>query len=274
MALGDASQLQSAILNLGLNARDAIRDTGRIVFSTSHRMIDGDEPGGEGPDVKPGLYAQITVTDNGEGMGEETLGHIFEPFFTTKEVGKGTGLGLAVVYGCVTAHHGGVQVQSEPGGGTTVRLLIPAAEDRQEQEPEPPEEPREGAGRVLVIDDEPGVCRFAERVLRSAGYEVRGFTDPAEAREHLAADPDGADLVLLDMVMPEIPGPDLYADLRAIRPGLVVVFTSGYSRAETPPGLLADPNVTFLRKPFDVVQLTQAVGRALAPKETDEHPGR
>ncbi|MCO5171356.1 MAG: response regulator, partial [Planctomycetes bacterium] len=257
----DRAQLEQVIVNLAVNARDAMPRGGRLTIST--RQAPGDPP-----------RVVLTVSDTGEGMSPEVLAHIFEPFFTTKEVGRGTGLGLSMVYGIVKQSGGDVQVRSAPGAGTTFELAFPAAAD----DPAPagqrkPTAPVPGGREtVLVVEDEDAVRQLVREVLSGRGYHVLEAARGEQAID-LAAGRDGPiDLVLSDVVMPGINGRDLVERLTALRPGLRVLFMSGHSgdllaRAEV------EPWATVLEKPFTPDHLSGAVGAPRGPGGAPPPPG-
>ncbi|HYM02344.1 MAG TPA: PAS domain S-box protein [Stellaceae bacterium] len=258
-ALADPNQIETALLNLILNARDAMPQGGHITIETSNAEI----VAGDG-ELTPGTYATLSVADTGQGMSEEVLAHVFEPFFTTKEVGKGTGLGLAQVYGFIEQSSGHVQIESRVGVGTTVRLFLPRAAGAVGLSDATPmrEEQYRGNERVLVVEDDQGVRDFAVSVLRELGYQVLEASNGDAALELLRSTPD-IDLLFTDVVMPgELGGADLAKAAREQRPGLTVLFTSGYTTR------LADREweagiVDFLRKPYRSIDLAARVRAVL-----------
>ncbi|NLF17152.1 MAG: response regulator, partial [Lentisphaerae bacterium] len=269
--LGDESQVHSALLNLGLNARDAMPQGGRLCVATRdvHIAPGDDRLGDDG--VTPGDYVEIRVSDTGTGIPESVRPRIFEPFFTTKEPGKGTGLGLASVYGCVRGHGGSITVASRVGAGTTFTILLPqhpaAAADATR--------PREaaavaalGKAHVLVVDDEAGVRDYTTRVLGRLGYAVTACSDGRAALACCRVRPGGYDLVVLDLVMPELGGADTFHALRAMDPGLAVLLISGYDRNAGVDALLRDGARGFLSKPFAARELSMAVAACLAAPST------
>jgi PAS domain S-box-containing protein len=254
----DPSQLQQVVLNLVVNARDAMPGGGRITIETANADIGEDDPA-----IEPGRYVSLTVRDTGEGIDEQTIGRIFEPFFTTKESGKGTGLGLATVYGIVKQSGGYVVVDSELGHGTAfsiflprvheARVALPAHEPLAVQEPDPEPEATE---TVLLVEDEDVVRRLVKQVLEQSGYAVLEARDGAQALE-LGRDRP-VDLLLTDMVMPKLGGVEVAAALRKVRPELKVLYMSGYAEGALAPGALG-PATTLLEKPFSFATLTEKV---------------
>ncbi|HEY6060180.1 MAG TPA: PAS domain S-box protein, partial [Gemmatimonadales bacterium] len=225
----DASQLEQVIMNLAVNARDAMPGGGRITIATINAVLDP-ELAREHPDVPPGAWVRLTVSDTGEGMTPEVKAHLFEPFFTTKEVGKGTGLGLATVYGIVHQSGGFITVDSEPDCGTRFVIFLPAAE-APEQEPAPAvaEPAAAGSGTVLLVEDEAGVRRLAREVLSRYGYRVLEAGDGNEALRVAGAYEGPIDLLLTDVVMPGMSGAELAERFHALRPEAAVLYASGYA---------------------------------------------
>ena len=257
--IGDPSQLQNALLNLGVNARDAMPGGGRLTFSTRNIDLTGDKDCCRHWELESGAYVEISVTDTGEGMDEETLKSIFEPFFTTKQTTKGTGLGLAAVYGTVNSHHGGIEVTSTPGTGSTFRVYLPLG-----RKPTPSlpveESPREQAsGRILVIDDEEILIQTVSAILRKDGYDTVTCTDSSAGIEMYRESPGSIDLVLLDMIMPGMGGPEVFRALKEINPAVCVLIMSG-ATANHEVQDLADAGARgFLAKPFRPRDLSRRV---------------
>ena len=247
----DASQMEQIIMNLAVNSRDAMPNGGKLVIETRNADLDQTYTASH-PLMKPGAYIQLTVSDSGTGMDEETQSHIFEPFFTTKEKGKGTGLGLATVYGIVKQSGGFIWVYSELGKGTSFKIYIPRVDQAEEQPgaPEPTGELPTGTETVLLTEDEQDVREIAREFLESGGYKVVEAKDASEAIE-LARQHNGAiDLLVTDMVMPGMTGQELAVHLQREYPGLCIVFMSGYSEHAATEMANADPSVRLLSKPF------------------------
>ena len=220
MVEGDPSQIEQMILNLCVNARDAMPDGGRLTLETENVRIDGRYREAH-PWAKAGRYVLLTVSDTGEGMSADVKERIFEPFFTTKQQGSGTGLGLATVYGVVEQHGGMIHVYSELGEGTAFKVYLPvverlASEVGQRVVADAPG----GRETILLAEDEELVRRVVSKILRRGGYEVRAAADGVEALEYFARSPENIDLVLLDVVMPNLGGPDVYRKMAEVRPGL------------------------------------------------------
>jgi PAS domain S-box-containing protein len=260
--LVDRGQIEQVLLNLAVNARDAMPDGGQLSLSTRDVVLDEAEAAGR-LDAAPGTYVRLTVADTGVGMDEPTLSRIFEPFFTTKEAGKGTGLGLATVYGIVRQSHASIRVRSEVGRGTTFEIDFPAlAQPRADSEtPRAPSPARRGHESVLVVEDEPALRAITARLLTSAGYDVQVAADATEADARFE-ERGGFDLLVTDVVMPGVNGRQLARRLRARVPSLCVLFMSGYSE-----GIFDDDgaldDVQLLPKPFSAQTLGAAVRSAL-----------
>jgi two-component system, cell cycle sensor histidine kinase and response regulator CckA len=260
--LSDASQIEQVILNLVVNARDAMAERGGVVHvSAGSAELTGAEEG-ISPPLGHGRYAMLAVADTGTGISEKVIPHIFEPFFTTKEDGLGTGLGLSTVYGIVVQSGGGIDVRSQTGLGTTFTVYLPAVEEAGDEEhlvEEAHPVPRQGSETILLVEDEPAVRELVRRVLEATGYRVLSAGRPSEA-ELVLAEEDGVDLLLTDVVMPEMSGYDLAARALEQRPELRTMFMSGYSHSATG-SQQADGEL--LQKPFSTDELTRAVRRTL-----------
>jgi two-component system, cell cycle sensor histidine kinase and response regulator CckA len=261
----DRGQLEQVIVNLAVNARDAMPRGGRLTIETANVDLDGTYVGTHS-EVTPGPHAMLAVSDTGTGMDPETLAHIFEPFFTTKETGRGTGLGLATVYGIVRQSGGHIWVYSEPGRGTTFRLYFPRAEVTSTPEPaEPaPRLPVSGDETILVAEDEEILRALIEVILRRLGYTVILAPDADRALE--VASERRIDLLITDIVMPGQSGFDLAASVRAMAPDVGVLYMSGYTAAALEShGRRADGQI-LLQKPFAPTTLGEAVRSALAAR--------
>ena len=259
---GDASRLQNALLNLGLNARDAMPDGGVLRFETASVETDASNE-----NAGSRRFVRVRVVDTGIGMTEEQLQHVFEPFFTTKEPGKGTGLGLASVYGTLTAHNGTVDVVSRHGGGAVFSLYFPQIQPEAvaKGSPDEPDAPEAG-GHILVADDETLVLASLRRVLTSMGYEVTTCVNGLEAVETMRSTPDAFDLVLLDLMMPEMYGNEALQHIRNIRPDIPVVIMSGHTvRAGTEIGI-PDGASSYIVKPFAKQDLASVLASHLQRK--------
>lgn len=262
---GDPNQILNALLNLGLNGRDAMAEGGELRFATAAVELSGAACQMATGALAPGAYVRVSVTDSGCGMDTGCRSRLFEPFFTTKPKGKGTGMGLAAVYGTMQSHRGGIDVQSEPGYGSTFSLYFPLhAHPVESVEDTEPGSCAEGAGEtILVADDEAIIRDMLDEVLREAGYTVVLCRDGREAlayfREHHAA----VALVILDMVMPEMNGRDAYRAMREIAPDARVILVSGYSIDREAQAMLDEGALAHVQKPFRQDVVLDAVRTAL-----------
>ena len=259
----DPTQIEQVLLNLCINARDAMPRGGRLVIETENVNIDT-EYCRLHPFTFPGNYVRVTVSDTGIGMDAATLEHIFEPFFTTKEPGRGTGLGLATAFGIVKQHGGFLNVYSEPGQGSVFRVCFPAVQVKADVVSKLEEEAvRGGTETILLAEDHEGVLETACSALKSLGYRVLPVPDGGAALDLFRRQAGAIDLVLLDVVMPHLNGPEAYALMEVLRPGLPVVFTSGYT-AETPAFTdVVKRGIPILPKPYSSSQLARKVREAL-----------
>ncbi len=267
--MADCNQLNQVIINLAVNARDAMPDGGRLAVRTKN-ISERDSQRLTDPGIVVGQYVMIEVQDTGSGMPPEVMAKIFEPFFTTKDVGKGTGLGLSTVYGIIKQTGGYVFVDSAPDEGTTFRVYLPRyiateKECRDEPKPVPVERAKDltGHGRVLIVEDEDAVRIFATEALRRQGYEVLQACDGLEALDVLEACNSEVDLVVSDVKMPEMDGPTLYQELRKTNPTIKFVFVSGYADDAFSTTLDADADYTFLQKPYTLAQIATVVKQQL-----------
>jgi PAS domain S-box-containing protein len=263
--LADAGMLEQVIVNLAVNARDAMPRGGSLAIAAEARAVSADEARAH-PDAEPGRYVCLSVRDTGCGMDEATLKRVFEPFFTTKEAGKGTGLGLATVYGIVTQHRGWVTVKSSPGKGTVFSIYLPALSESAAPAASAArtEPPRGGEETILLVEDEPAVRNTLTMYLGRFGYQVLQAVNGVQALEVWALHSQKIQLLLTDMVMPEgLSGLDLAEKLRASRPGLPVIVTSGYSTELVEDAGAKLGEVTFLAKPCSPTELASAVRKCL-----------
>ena len=259
----DPGAIEQVLMNLVTNARDAMPSGGTVAISTEPATLDRDAVLRTGC-VNPGAYTVVRVRDTGIGMDDDTMRRIFEPFFTTKSVGSGTGLGMAMVYGLMTQHGGRVNVSSEVGKGTTVTLYFPAVAAPERVAPNP--ETRRATGgseTILVVEDEPGLRRAAQRVLAKHGYNVLVAENGTKALEILAATNGQVRLVLTDVVMPEMGGPQLYKAIRAMGKRMPVLFSSGYTARDVEEAAALEPGLPFLNKPWSVQEILGRVREVL-----------
>ena len=270
----DQNQLESAILNLAVNARDAMPSGGKLTIETQNTFLDESYVARD-VEVRPGQYVLISVSDTGSGMSQATLARVFEPFFTTKEIGRGTGLGLSMVYGFVKQSGGHVTIYSEEGQGTAVKLYFPrhhSTEERPGGEADEQEHPiASGDEVVLVVEDNPDVRTFSVASLSELGYRVLQAGDAEAALTVLRSD-QRVDLLFTDVVLPGRTGRELADEAAKLRPGLKVLFTTGYSRNAIVHHGRLDPGVRLLQKPFTFDQLASRLREVL--DESDASQGR
>ena len=261
----DRSQLNQVLTNLCVNARDAITGVGKITIETRNASFDENHCH-QHPDCLPGNYVMLAVSDDGCGIDRESLPHLFEPFFTTKEVGKGTGLGLAMVYGIVRQNQGFINVTSEPGRGTTFKLYFPRHSARLEEGTplaRAAEIPLGGGQTVLLVEDEPALLKMDEMMLEKLGYQALAAATPGEALS-LAASHDGKiDLLLTDVIMPQMTGRELALRLQAVNPQLRCLYMSGYTADVIAQHGVLGETLHFIQKPFTMKDLAAAVRAAL-----------
>jgi two-component system, cell cycle sensor histidine kinase and response regulator CckA len=261
--LADAAQIHQMLMNLVINARDAMPEGGLLLIATSAVDIGASLAGQL--DIASGPYVELTVTDSGVGMDDSVRAHIFEPFFTTKSVGKGTGLGLSTVYGMVRQCHGGIAVESRPGAGTTFRIYLPQFLPSEDAIP-PGMAVRalvRGASTVLVVEDEDAVRRLIVDLLQDSGYDVLEAANAEEAMAIGAGYAGAIHLLLTDMVMPGMNGRKLAEGLRNLHPESKVLLVSGYSESLVSADPL-DKSIRYLQKPFTPEHLTRVVNEAIA----------
>jgi CheY-like chemotaxis protein len=264
MVMGDRNQLQNALTNLMLNARDAMPQGGELLFAT--RVIDLTEETLGFPKymVTPGRYLKFTLTDTGTGMDALTLSRAMEPFFTTKEKGKGTGLGLASVYGTVKSHTGYFELKSTIKAGTTAEIYLPLAENVERKASEAPHEIPRGNGRILLVDDEEIVRNVASEMIQMLGYSVIVSSDGRDALEYYKDHFREIDLVVLDIVMPRLGGFDCFMGMKAVNPAIKAFAFSGYVINDEVNKMLEQGALGFVQKPFDVKSFSKAIQEALA----------
>lgn len=259
----DPGQVEQIIVNLAVNARDAMASGGRLTIETANVHLD-EEYAERHVDVQPGEYVLLAVSDDGAGMAEEVRAHLFEPFFTTKEAGKGTGLGLAMVYGAVRQNGGRIEVYSELGRGTTFKIYLPAADSKPDVAvSKPPSFASKHTASILLIEDDARVRSFAENVLKRLGHTVRTFANGEEALAALPSLSPAPELLITDVVMPGLNGRVVAERIAAVLPRIRVLFVSGYTQnVIANQGVLKD-GIEFLAKPYSVAQLARRVGEML-----------
>jgi CheY-like chemotaxis protein len=264
VTMGDRAQLQSALLNLALNARDAMPDGGELTFSSDVVELDGKAAFDLSASLKAGRHLLVCVSDTGIGMNEEVRRRLFEPFFTTKGPGHGTGMGLPAVYGTVANHQGAIKVESEVGRGTTVTVLLPLMEGARVQDaPVSAEVPTRGRGHVLVADDEPAVRRVIAESLAGLGYRVTVRADGAAALSCYREACSEIDLVILDVIMPVLGGTGALAEMRRINPAVRAILCSAKPIGPGEQQAIDCGAAAFLPKPFTMAELARCAASAL-----------
>jgi two-component system cell cycle sensor histidine kinase/response regulator CckA len=260
----DPSQIDQILANLCVNARDAIAGVGKVTVATENTAFD-EAYCAVHPDFACGEYAMLAVTDNGCGLNKDVLEHLFEPFFTTKELGRGTGLGLSTVYGIVKQNNGFINVHSEPGKGTAFKIYLPRfVGEAAEANVANPTAPPQGRGEtVLVVEDEALILSLDRAMLERLGYTVLSAGTPAEALRQAKVHAGEIQLLVTDVIMPEMNGRELAKLIRDITPGLKCLFTSGYTANLIAHNGVLEEGVNFLQKPFSINDLASKVRQAL-----------
>jgi two-component system, cell cycle sensor histidine kinase and response regulator CckA len=260
--MADASQIDQILTNLCVNARDAISDVGQITIEVGNCTVDADYCS-TCEDLSPGEYVRLVVKDNGCGMDKSVLDHVFEPFFTTKNIGKGTGLGLATVYGAVKQNSGFIHIESEPGVGTTVSIYFPRKEEAPKQQTSIAASARQAKETILLVEDEPGILKMTSKVLLKQGYKVLATGSPAEALRLAKAHTGEIHLLMTDVIMPEMNGRRLAQNLQSIRPNIKCLFMSGYTADIIAKQGILDEGVCFIQKPFSAQALADKLSSVL-----------
>ena len=262
----DPTQIEQMLINLCINSRDAMPKGGRIRIETHNTCFSQEDCRGA-VGVQQGSFAELRVTDSGIGMDAATMERIFEPFFTTKGMGKGTGLGLATVYGIVKQHNGFIQVESEPGRGSAFRIFLPVNEASTAEELRPilldNLAVRGGNETILLADDHDGICEMAQSVLEAKGYRVLIAHDGEESIQVFTEHRQSISLVLLDVIMPRRSGSEVFAAIKALSPGTPVIFATGYSNEAHVLSDLMARGVAILRKPYSPTILCRLVREIL-----------
>ncbi|RPJ73581.1 MAG: response regulator, partial [Desulfobacteraceae bacterium] len=261
--IADRGQIEQVLLNLLVNAADAMPDGGSLLLQTdnvTHREIPL-----KGYSINPGEYVRLRVTDTGVGIDPRIIDRIFDPFFTTKKMGRGTGLGLASAYGIVKSHNGYIDVESSQGKGTTFSVFFPATERRPATTATPPCLPQEGSGTVLIVDDEEAVLEVTTELVRRLGYTVLCARSGREALEIFAREKDRINVAIVDMVMPEMGGGEVFDRLKRMNPRVKVLLASGYSMQGQARKILDRGCDGFLQKPFNLDDLSVRLRSILIP---------
>jgi two-component system, cell cycle sensor histidine kinase and response regulator CckA len=252
----DHTQLEQVLLNLFLNAAQAMPDGGRLLVHGENAVLDSESEQVRVHGAAPDRFVKLVVTDTGIGMDAATQARIFEPFFSTKGVGQGTGLGLASVYGIIKGHGGSIGVESQPGEGATFILLLPATEQRPASERAPATSIQHGQGTILIVDDEDQLLKVCSRMVKQMGYDVLTASSGGQAVELLRQHGEKISLVMLDMTMPEMSGSQTYDRMREIVPAVKVLLCSGYGIDSQARTILERGCKGFIQKPFDIATLS------------------
>jgi len=265
---GDPSQLHQVLMNLAINARDAMNGGGELLFRTRDTVL-GEQFCESYPGIDPGPCLAVSCIDNGTGIGEEDLRRIFDPFFTTKEEGKGTGMGLAMVYGIVSNHNGVIEVKSRPGNGSAFNLYFPVLEKADMPPPrkKPVRKSVQRSGTVLMIDDEEVLLDITTLMLKDLGYEVTTSESGMQALEYYSRNWQDIDLVILDMIMPEMDGHECYLAMKRINPEVRAILTTGYGVDERVQAILDLGVKGFIQKPYSMEQIERAVIEVLQDQD-------
>ncbi|MBT7068533.1 MAG: response regulator, partial [Verrucomicrobia bacterium] len=265
LIMADPGQVEQVVMNLAINASDAMPGGGTLTIKTQNVCLDASDQR-EHPEIAPGAYVEIELSDTGHGMDEKTKSEIFEPFFTTKDVGRGTGLGLATVYGIVKQSDGHILVESEPKRGTTFRIYFPALEQGSVQEETSPTRQKAAGGNetILFVEDEESLRKMSKKMLESQGYTVIEATNGSEALAIMEqADRARPDCLVTDLSMPEMGGSELSKRLLQTFPSLKVLYISGYTEDSISHGGVLDEGIAFLQKPFTLHKLLTTIRAVL-----------
>jgi signal transduction histidine kinase len=261
--LADPGQMEQVLVNLAVNARDAMPGGGTLTIDTSNITVDADTIAG-GSEARAGRNVRLRVSDTGTGMTAEVMEHVFEPFFTTKEEGAGTGLGLATVYGILTQAGGHIQIYSEPGAGTTFNITLPVTAEAAAPIAEPVPYQRSPKGEtVLVVEDAEALREVTRRIFARNGYRVITAANGPQALDLARSHPGEIHLLVTDVVMPGMLGNEVAEKMRAIKPGIEVLFMSGYARPVLASQGRLDPGVALVEKPFSEAELLSQAGQVL-----------
>jgi CheY-like chemotaxis protein len=261
---GDPGQIQQVLMNLCINAKDAMPEGGRLLLST--KMVELDEAFCRGHDgLCPGVFLEINVEDNGEGMGDQVKSRLFEPFFTTKEDGKGTGLGLAMVYGTVKGHGGAIKVYSEVGRGSVFKVLLPLKKDSLPISVNVLKKRTAlGSGTVLVVDDEDIIRELLGEMLEELGFKVISARDGTEALAIYCEQWQEIDVVIVDMIMPGLSGREAFVEMKRINPSVRVILSTGFTKEGAVQETLDEGIAWFIQKPYRLEELSEAMFHALS----------
>lgn len=265
IVLGDPMQIENAILNLGVNARDAMPEGGKIVLATELVNLTEETFKKYSSHISPGEYIHIRITDTGHGMTEDVKRRIFEPFFTTKPAGKGTGMGLAAVFGTIKAHNGAIEVSSKPGIGSCFSIFLPITDQdiAQEIEKQFKDDKEKCVGRILIVDDEEIVLGLTKRILEDCGYQVVAFLFPEKALEYYQKNWENIDMVLLDLIMPQLSGKELFLAMQKSNPKVKALVLSGFNKDDDILELLDYGICDIVPKPITQFELSCKINQIL-----------
>jgi len=261
--LGDAAQINQIVMNLVINAADAMSEEGGLLEVTLEDIILQEEKSFFDCVLSPGPYVRLRMRDTGEGIEPEIMDRIFDPYYTTKDVGKGTGMGLSVIHGIVKRHGGGIRVESTLGKGTVFEIYFPALEKTAEEEKEPEGEIKGGSERILFVDDEESMVNLNRQRLELLGYQVKSTTKPVEALEWFKAEPNQFDVIITDMTMPRMTGDRLAIEVLKIRPHMPVIICTGYSERMSAKKAEALGARKYVEKPIGIRNLASAIREVL-----------
>lgn len=260
IVMGDHTGLQNALLNLCINASQAMPDGGNLTITTRNRYLDSEYCNTLPFAIEPGKYINLEVTDTGSGVDADDIDHIFEPFYTTKAVGKGTGLGLASVYGMVEEHRGAITVSSEKGRGTTFQLMLPCADESVSIKLDSSAEPQiHATGHILLVDDEEIIRSTGRALLEEIGYTVVTADNGQAGVNIFKQSPTEFDIIILDMIMPEMNGTEAFYTIKEIDPDATIFIASGYTKDEKLDELDKHGLSGFIHKPFKLNELRKLI---------------
>ena len=263
IVIGDNSGLQNVLMNLGINASHAMENGGKLTFKTRNIQLNTTYCKASSFEINPGNYIEIEIQDTGHGIPPEYLTKIFEPFFTTKEQGKGTGLGLAAVYGTVQMHHGAINVYSEVGVGTVFHILLPCSGTKFKEEEKTANNSFTGSGKILLVDDEELIRITGKQLLEEMGFIVLLAKDGIEAIKMFKEEKNTIDLVIMDMIMPKMNGREAFFKLKEINENCKVIISSGFIKDEKLELLMEKGLAGFIRKPFSNLELNKILSKTM-----------